>query len=511
VIKVAVSAGGATTEKTLTVRREPPPPPRYSGKAIEPDSVRPDKDVALLPGDELEVACRGTAGKVAEFRVGAGPWQRLPEEADRKGQPSGVYRATIVATHTNEAAPAPVEVRIGGDRATAKGKVAYWSPGIVRQAVVARDIGTDLVWGLHEVRLGGPAVGRMPPGTVLRVTGQRGKSWRVQLTPSLEAWAEAEHVKMLPNNAAVMRQTFSTLQVKADTAGDKVEIPWDAHVPFAAYAAVAPSGRPAVDVDLYGAQHAATWISHHRDLTVIHEVTVEQRATDHVRVRVELEGPRLWGFRVEPGAGSLTLIVRGPPKLAPAPATPLQGLAIAVEAGHGGSNEGALGLAKVHEKDVTIAIAQMLEAELTAAGAKVFAVRHGDEFISMEDRAKRAMDANVDLFVSIHCNASDTDRGFLKVGGNSTYYKHPMGRDLARELIDEVLHETGLSDFGCVGNFNYYPIRAITWMPAALVETAFLSNPEEEAKLLDDAFRHSMAKAVKRGVERFLEQVRAGK
>ena len=523
-IRIAVTAaGGGTTERVLDIRRDPPPPtksPLHTPIVIDADSVRPDKDLACLPGDELEIAFHGSPGRVAEWRYAAGGWQHMTEDVDRKsGLPTGYYRATVVLTHNGEGPPVPLEVRLApehlGEKGAsevhvfAKGKVAFWSPAIVRQAVVTRDIGSELVWGLHDVRLGGPAVGRMPQNTILRVTGQRGKSWRVRLTPQLEAWADGEHVKLLPPGQSVPRLTFTTLQVKADRAGDRLEIPWNQHIPFATTATVAPSGRPAIDVDLYGAQHACTWISHHQDLTVIREVTVDQLATDHVRVRVELAGPRLWGYKMEAQGNALVLTVRPVPKLAPQPASPLSGLTIAVEAGHGGSNQGASGLCKVFEKDITLGIADGVAEELTRAGARVFRVRKREEFISMEDRAKRALDSDAQLFVSVHCNSSDTDAGFLKVGGTSTYYKHPMARDLARALIGSVIAQTQLSDFGSVGNFNYYPIRALTWMPAALVETAFLSNPAEEAKLLDPAFRQTMAQAVRKGIEDFLKQVAA--
>lgn len=67
-----------------------------------------------------------------------------------------------------------------------------------------------------------------------------------------------------------------------------------------------------------------------------------------------------------------------------------------------------------------------------------------------------------------------------------------------------MLEQTGLDDFGLIGNFNYAPIRLVTWMPAALVEQAFVSHPGDEARLLDPAFRALMAKAVRLGLEDFL-------
>ena len=67
-----------------------------------------------------------------------------------------------------------------------------------------------------------------------------------------------------------------------------------------------------------------------------------------------------------------------------------------------------------------------------------------------------------------------------------------------------LLKQTGLHDFGLVGNFNCAPTRRLTWMPPVRVERAFLSHPGAEARLLEPAFRALIAKAVRLGLEDFL-------
>ena len=64
-----------------------------------------------------------------------------------------------------------------------------------------------------------------------------------------------------------------------------------------------------------------------------------------------------------------------------------------------------------------------------------------------------------------------------------------------------MLELTGLPDFGVIGAFNYAPTRLVTWMPAVLFEQAFMSNPAEEARMLDPEFRALMARAVRLGIE----------
>ncbi|MBI4859992.1 MAG: N-acetylmuramoyl-L-alanine amidase, partial [Candidatus Riflebacteria bacterium] len=460
----------------------------------------------------------------AQVQVCADPWTPLVEEIDpRTRRPTGLYRRTLIPAGAEDVPATPVRCRLTPTGQPAgiessvistalttapivvesTARVGMFGARTVRLAVV-KSPSADLAFGLHEIRLGGPYLTRVPAGTVLRVTGQRGDHYRVRLTPTLDAWVPLQAVTWASPTARVPHLAFTSMVVEGEATADRVSIPYAQPVPFSVEPAQGPDGRAALHIDFYGAHCAATWITHRASARLIREVSVHQVATGHVRVRVDLEHRRLWGWRVEPGRGSLTVVVRAPPPVDPAPALPLRGLAIALEAGHGGTSQGARGLAQVDEKEVNRLVTEGLAKELIAVGARVVIIRNGDETVSLEERCQRTMKANANLFVSIHANASDTDRGFLRVGGASTYYKHSTSRDLAVAVQAALLRRTGLPDFGCVGNFNYLPVRALTWMPAVLVEQAFLSNPVEEAKLLDGEFRKRLIAAVREGIEEFV-------
>jgi N-acetylmuramoyl-L-alanine amidase len=183
-------------------------------------------------------------------------------------------------------------------------------------------------------------------------------------------------------------------------------------------------------------------------------------------------------------------------------ATPLQGLRIALEAGHGGpTNLGALGATATPEKDFNRWTTDALAAELLAAGAVVIDIRAGDTNPTLRERTRRAESEGAQLYVSVHANAADPAGGHLRVSGASTYYKHSPSMPLAAAVHRRVLAATGLPDFGLVGNFNYAPLRWLTAMPALLVEQAFVTHPGDEARLLDPAFRNALARAVRLGIE----------
>jgi N-acetylmuramoyl-L-alanine amidase len=206
---------------------------------------------------------------------------------------------------------------------------------------------------------------------------------------------------------------------------------------------------------------------------------------------------------------AVVLTIRRPPKLALLPDSPFKGLTIALEPGHGGDNSGAGGVSGSLEKDINRRAVEELARQFEAAGAKIVIVRKDDDSTSLAERVRRAVTTNADLCISVHANFAGHERGYLRVSGTSTYYKWPFYRDLAEAIHARLLDITKLADFGNVGNFNYYPLRANTWMPSMLVEQAFMSNPEDEAKTLDPVFRKEMMRAVLLGTQDWLNRMRA--
>ena len=110
---------------------------------------------------------------------------------------------------------------------------------------------------------------------------------------------------------------------------------------------------------------------------------------------------------------------------------------------------------------------------------------------------------NPDLLVSIHVNSS----GSASVQGTSTYYRYVAFRPLSVALYEQ-MRQTGLKGFGNVGSFNF-GLNGPTEFPNALVETAFVSNPDDEKRLTDPAFRQQMAESMVRGLSDFLKGTRA--
>lgn len=178
---------------------------------------------------------------------------------------------------------------------------------------------------------------------------------------------------------------------------------------------------------------------------------------------------------------------------------------IVLDAGHGDFDPGAIGGNGLKEKDVNLDIATRLAEYLRAFGADVTLTRSDDTFVTLTNRAKAANELGADIFISIHANSNTNNT----VGGTSTYYYAPSTRPdlyaqaeerrkLAQAVQDEMVKAVGRRNIGILT--NQLAVLSGTQMPSILVETAFVSNPEEEALLNDPVIRDKFAQAISQGI-----------
>jgi len=174
--------------------------------------------------------------------------------------------------------------------------------------------------------------------------------------------------------------------------------------------------------------------------------------------------------------------------------------AVIIDPGHGGDDPGAIGPHGTHEADVVLGIGSMVRDALEGQGIRVVMTRTTNTSVALEDRPDLAQRYGGVLFVSIHANASSDS----SVQGTTTYYYTPQSRPLAELVQTEVTHALGEPDRGLQTARFYVIVNA--QMPAILIETAFISNPKEEAMLCDPAVQRRIADAIARGIEKFLAE-----
>jgi N-acetylmuramoyl-L-alanine amidase len=175
---------------------------------------------------------------------------------------------------------------------------------------------------------------------------------------------------------------------------------------------------------------------------------------------------------------------------------------VVIDAGHGGPDVGATANG-LYEKDIALAISQRLGNALEKMGYTVVYTRTDDSEIDLEPRVQIAEDSKANVFVSIHLNSLESRSE--TVNGVETYFApgSTSGEALARAVHEEIIGATNANDRG-VRSARFYVIRK-TSMPAILVETGFITSPEESSNLNTPSYQQKMADAIARGVDAFLK------
>ncbi len=176
--------------------------------------------------------------------------------------------------------------------------------------------------------------------------------------------------------------------------------------------------------------------------------------------------------------------------------SPLQGMTIVLDAGHGGHDSGARG-SRTYEKNRALDLVQRVATNLRARGANVLLTRSGDYFVTLQGRVDFANYRKADLFISIHNNASVNKSS----KGTETFYYTAQSVGLAREIHRELSPATGLLNRG-VSQARFFVIRK-TWMPSVLLEVAFVTNSREEGLLNSSQWCQRVADGVTRGVTNY--------
>ncbi|MBL7757348.1 MAG: N-acetylmuramoyl-L-alanine amidase [Chitinophagaceae bacterium] len=126
--------------------------------------------------------------------------------------------------------------------------------------------------------------------------------------------------------------------------------------------------------------------------------------------------------------------------------------------------------------------------------------RQTEQFVDNKERILMYRDSMPDLLISIHLNSSADP---VNVGGTGTFYRYVGFRPLSHSIYKRVL-ELGLKEYGNTGSFNFM-LNSPTEYPNALVEMLFISNPEEEALILEEKFQQDIADKIVQGIKDFLQ------
>lgn len=357
-------------------------------------------------------------------------------------------------------------------------------------------------YGIGDDRLGGAKMAFLDSNILVKIADSFNNEYKVQLSKFHSAYIAKTSIVLINKQANIPvihnPHLSGNMKVYGDSAYDYLAINIGERLPYRSFQLIGPSR---IAIDLFGVTTNTNWITQLRTAKEIKNTWYEQPEDDVLRVYIDLKHSQHWGYSLAYDSTGRKLVVRV--KRQPA-ISDIRRLRIAIDAGHGGDNSGASGGAsKVLEKEYTLLFAKELQKTLKKAGVKkIFMTRLIDTSLSMIERIEMLREFNPDLLVSIHLNSAAIDT----VQGVSTYYRYIGFRPLSMAILRQLL-TLGLKEYGNVGNFNF-GLSGPTDYPNALVEVAFLSNPQDEKKILSPKFHKAVAQKIWLGITDWLKQLK---
>jgi N-acetylmuramoyl-L-alanine amidase len=478
---------------------KPAPAEATKTLAIESIETFPDGDLIVTAGDKIQFKVKGFPGCTMATINGAVLYEMPTSQT--KGM-AGIYQGEYVVKPTDNFTSMKIPITITAKDGKKITKETDSKIGILSS------LGSDvcftkgrlahLEYGIGEDRLGGAKIGYLDSMIPLKIIGKVGEKYKVALTAIRSAYIPESVVALAPRGTFAGPALTEKWLISGDDKYDYLTVGLTSKLPYQAFQEIEPNK---IVVDIFGATNNTNWITQLQSAKEIKNVNYEQIQDGIFRVTIFLKSKQHWGHSVYYKGNTLTIKIKQQPK-----SLALSNLTIAVDAGHGGSNTGAGGPTGSSEKELTLQVALRVQSLLENEGVKVIMTRTTEKFVDNKDRILLYRDNEPDLLISIHLNSSGDP---IKSGGTSSLYKYIGFRNLSY-FINKRMLQLGLKEYGNIGAFNFM-LNSPTEYPNALVETLFLSNPEEEALIMDPIFQQKMAEKIVAGVKDFLQNIEVNK
>ena len=487
---IAFDAPGKSANKKLLYNYSLPLPPD-TVKTLEIASIEmlPHGNLFVMPGDRIKFTVKALTGCTV-IANGNIPLYEMPQN-----KMPGIYQGEYEVKENDSFLVSKIPFSITdktGKTVTRNSNnwISMFGP-LAPNIAVTKGRLSHLLFGMGTDRLGGAKIGYVDSAVQLNIIGKVDKLYKVKLSKTRTAYIDDDAVDFLPKGTFTPESLTNRWTVYGDSVYDYVQLGLSVKLPYQGFQIINPSR---IVVDVFGATNNTNWITQLENVKEIKNVYYEQVEDGIFRITIELKHTQHWGYSIYYKGNILTIRVKHQPK-----DLSLNKLTIAVDAGHGGSNTGAGGPTGSSEKMITLAISLKLQKALEAQGAKVIMTRTTERFFDNKERILFYRDSTPDLLVSIHLNSSEDP---ITVTGTSTFYRYIGFKNLSHAIYKRML-ELGLNDMGNNGSFNFM-LNSPTEYPNALVETLFLSNPEDEMKILDEGFQQQVADKIVQGIQDFL-------
>lgn len=301
--------------------------------------------------------------------------------------------------------------------------------------------------------------------TVILIDGAQGDFYRVRLSKNKNAWIMKSAVKEF--DCACFKPEFVTMSNETFKNASSHTIEFTGKLPYT------------IDES---------------DKEIVFKV-YNPFACEESVYTINIKKPEKYSYKTILSDGKYTLKVNYLP----------EDIIMVIDAGHGGSEQGAIGCLGDREKDINLKIALELKNILTQMGIKVIMTRECDGNVSLDDRINLARENCANIFVSIHLNSiPDIKMDIHKNRGTSVYYYNSNSKELAKSVHNVLTSTIGTRKDG-VRTASFAVLRPTDYI-GILVETAYMTNPLDSVLYKSETFASQAAQGIADGISAFINQ-----
>ncbi|WP_250125763.1 N-acetylmuramoyl-L-alanine amidase [Chroococcidiopsis sp. CCMEE 29] len=522
----------------IKVKRVATVPESPMGLAFGKDSLTPSVDIAKLPGELICFGAIAPPNATVSVQLGnqtvpllpqsqqvnlpansaALTGQNQPASQAAAGQfqgcttmPAGfgslIYGNNIItgAVSGSNTVQPKFQLTANGKTITqiGAGKIAILSPAKLEVAEVTADSGVARTGPSTDYSRLTP----LPKGTQANVTGREGEWLRLDYG----GWINSKETRILPN-AVPPRSLIRSISTHQISGATEVVFPLQVPVPVSVQ-----QGDRTLTLTLYNTT-AQTDVIRLNDEPVISRLDWQQVAPEQVQYTFNLKSQQQWGYKLRYDGTTLVLSLRHPPGvrgqgsgvrgqgLKDRDPSPLSGIKILLDPGHGGAELGAKGPTGYPEKDINLVISKLVREQLIARGATVYMTREEDKEVSLPERVAMIDKLEPAIALSLHYNALPDGGDAMNTKGFAAFWYHPQAHSLAMFLHNYVVNKLDRPSYGVFWN-NLALTRPAT-APSVLLELGFMINPTEFEWIVNPQEQKKLAEAIADGITEWFSSAR---
>lgn len=327
----------------------------------------------------------------------------------------------------------------------------------------------------------------LPKGTIASVTGKEGDWLRLDYG----GWINRSETRSLGDRVPPqsMIRGINARQVAGAT---EIIFPLQIPVPISIQ-----QGEKTFTLTLYNTT-AQTDTIHLDDDPIIKRLDWQQIAPNQIEYTFHLKSEQQWGYDVKYEGSNLILSLRHPPALSNQSSTPLDGIKILLDPGHGGQELGSKGPTGYPEKDVNLVVSKLLEKALRDRGATVYLTRDDDRDVALGDRVEQINKLKPTLAISIHYNALPDNGDAINTAGVGAFWYYPQAHDLSVFLQKYLVEKLDRPSYGVF--WNNLALTRPHAAPSILLELGFMINPDEFEWVTNPEAQKQLAQTLADGI-----------